>query len=248
MARDEAIGSGAMALFGEKYGEEVRVVAMGRTAGRDVYSTELCGGTHVERTGDIALFEIGSEAAVASGVRRIEALVGEAAYVEMATRRRRLDELAASLRTSPAELAPRVQALIEERRRLERELADARRKLVTGEGGGQAVKLLGDVRFAGRVIEGLPAKELRGTLDALRKDLGSGVVALVSVNDGKASVVVGVSDDLKARFDAVSLVRRGVAAVGGSGGGGRPDFAQGGGPEGGRADAAIEAIEQALVA
>jgi alanyl-tRNA synthetase len=249
MARDDAIAAGAMALFGEKYGEEVRVVAMGRDADRKVYSIELCGGTHVERTGDVALFEIESEAAVAAGVRRIEALVGEAAYAAAVERRRRLAEVAGLLRTPDAEAPARVQALLEERRRLERELADTRRRLVTGAGAAaEGAKLLGDVRFAGRVVDGLPAKELRGTVDALKKDIGSGVVALVAVNDGKASVVVSVSDDLKARFDAVALVRRAVEAVGGSGGGGRPDFAQGGGPDGARADAAIAAIEQALVA
>jgi alanyl-tRNA synthetase len=249
MDRDAAIEAGAMALFGEKYGDEVRVVSMGRGDDGRTYSVELCGGTHVARTGDIALFRIVQEAAVAAGVRRIEALVGEAAYEESVREHQRMLELAVLLKTSPEEITGRIETLVEERRRLERELSETRRKLVTGEGAGAAtVKTVGEVRFAGRVLEGVPARELRGTADALKKELGSGVVALVGVNDGKAAVVVSVTDDLAGRYDAVRLLRAGVEAVGGSGGGGRADFAQGGGPDGGRAGEALRAIESVLAA
>jgi alanyl-tRNA synthetase len=248
MARDEAIGAGAMALFGEKYGDEVRVVSMGQGEDGRTYSAELCGGTHVRRTGDVALFRIVGESAVAAGVRRVEALTGELAFEEVRREHVLLEGLAQSLKVPPADLPGRVEALVEERRRLEREAAELRRKLAMGGGnsGGDAVKQVGGVRFAARTLEGVPAKELRGTADAIKKELGSGVVALVSVNDGKAAVVVGVTDDLVGRVDAVELVRRGVTAVGGAGGGGRADFAQGGGPEGARAAAALQAIEAGL--
>jgi alanyl-tRNA synthetase len=249
MDRDEAIGAGAMALFGEKYGDEVRVVAMGRGEGGRTYSVELCGGTHVDRTGDIALFRITSESAVAAGIRRIEALTGELAFEEVRREHELLEGVAQSLKVAPADLSARVAALVEERRRLEREAAELRRKLAIGGSagtGGDGFKQVGEIRFAGRTLEGVPAKELRGTADAIKKELGSGVVALVSVNDGKAAVVVSVTDDLVGKLDAVQLVRRGVAAVGGSGGGGRPDFAQGGGPEGTQAPAALQAIEAGL--
>ncbi len=247
MGRDDAIGAGAMALFGEKYGDEVRVVTMGHKEDKTPYSVELCGGTHAQRTGDIALFEITGESGVASGIRRIEALTGEAALEDHLHGRALLGGIADQLKVPVGEVSRRVQDLVDERRRLERELAEARRKLVTGEGGAaERFKSVGSIRLAARVLEGVPAKELRGTADALKKELGSGVVALVSVNDGKAAVVVSVTEDLKDRIDAVSLVREGVAAVGGSGGGGRPDFAQGGGPDGASAGAALAAIEGAL--
>lgn len=247
MDRDAAIGAGAMALFGEKYGDQVRVVSMGQGEDGSTYSVELCGGTHVRRTGDIALFRIASESAVAAGIRRIEAVTGELAFDEVRREHELLDGLAHSLKVSPAELPTRIEALIEERRRLEREAAELRRRLALGGGpAGEAVKQVGRYRFAARTLEGVPAKELRGTADALRKELGSGVVALVSVNDGKAAVVVSVSEDLAGEVNAVDLVRRGVAAVGGAGGGGRADFAQGGGPDGAQARAALAAIEAGL--
>ena len=249
MGREEAMGSGAMALFGEKYGDEVRVVSMGRREAGSTYSVELCGGTHVGRTGDIAQFRIASEAGVASGIRRVEALTGEAAYDQAVAERGQLQELAIALKVSPQDLGARVQALVEERRRLERELADTRRKLLSGEGGGhEAAKEIAGVRFAGRVLEGVPARELRGAADAIAKELGSGVVALVGVNEGKAALVVTVAKDLAGKVDAVALLRAGVGAVGGQGGGGRPDFAQGGGPDGAKAADAIAAIEAALAA
>jgi alanyl-tRNA synthetase len=247
MDRDAAIGAGAMALFGEKYGDEVRVVSMGLGDDGRTYSVELCGGTHVRRTGDIALFRITSESAVAAGIRRIEALTGELAFDEARREHELVDGLAQMLKVSPTDLPTRLEALVEERRRLEREAADLRRKLAMGGGGtADAFKQVGEIRFAARTLEGVPAKELRGTADAIKKELGSGVVALVSVNDGKAAVVVSVTDDLAGKIDAVELVRRGVAAVGGAGGGGRADFAQGGGPEGAKAPAALAAIEAGL--
>ena len=249
MAIADAIDAGAMALFGEKYGEEVRVVTMGLDESGAIYSMELCGGTHIGRTGDIALFKIVSEGAVASGVRRIEALTGEAAFDHVRTEEGWLDEVAGALRTTPSEVGGRVRGLLDERRRLEQEVTDLRRRLATGEAGGsggESVKDVGGIAFSARVIEGLPARELRGAADALKKELGEGVVALIAVNDGKAALVVAVSDGLGDRVDAVSLLRAGVDAVGGKGGGGRADFAQGGGPDGARAGAAVEAIENAL--
>jgi alanyl-tRNA synthetase len=248
MTPDEAIAAGAMALFGEKYGDEVRVLSMGR--GSDAsYSVELCGGTHVSALGDIALFKIISESAVASGVRRIEALTGEAAREWLTGREDRLKEAAAALKAAPDEVPARVASLIEERRRLERELAEAKKALALG-GGGRAEaagpEQVGGRGFIGQVIEGLDPKGLRGVVDEAKQRVGSGVVALVAVNDGRATVAVGVTDDLTASLNSVDLVRRAVAAVGGQGGGGRPDMAQGGGPDGAAAQAALDAVRAAL--
>jgi len=251
MSPDEAIEQGAMALFGEKYGETVRVVGMGRDGNR-TYSLELCGGTHVRRTGDIGAFRLVGESAVAAGVRRIEALTGAAAIAYDERREVLLDEAAGALRVSPERLPERLSQLVEERRRLEREVAELKRKLATGGGGGgeagPQVKEIAGVKVAGRVIPDLPAKELKPMADALKQQLGSGVVALVAVNDGKASIVVGVTGDLTGRLDAVHLVRAGAEALGGKGGGGRPDMAQAGGPDGTRGDAAIAAVESAVEA
>jgi alanyl-tRNA synthetase len=243
----EAVKKGAMALFGEKYGDEVRVVSMGVADEHKHYSTELCGGTHVRRTGDIGYFRIVSEAGVAAGVRRIEALTGAAASEYAAEQERTLRDAAAVLKAPPAELAARVSSLLDERKRLEREIADLRRKLATGggAGAGPAVKDVGGVRFAGRNVEGAQPGELKAMVDELKKN-GSGVYAIVGVMDGKASLVVGVTPDLVGRFNAVELVKTGVAALGGKGGGGRPDMAQGGGPEGAQAEAALAAVEQAI--
>jgi alanyl-tRNA synthetase len=248
MDPESAVKAGAMALFGEKYGSEVRVVSMG-AKGEPPLSTELCGGTHVRRTGDIGLFKVVAEAAVAAGVRRIEALTGAGAQAYLAEQDRVLQETAALLKAAPAEVPARVTALMEERRRLERELAETRRKLATGGGaasGGGDVKQVNGLKFAPRLLDGMPAKDLKGLADDLKKQLGSGVIALVSVADGKASLVVGVTDDLTGRISAVDLVRAGSAAVGGKGGGGRPDMAQAGGPDGGKAAEALTAIEAAL--
>ncbi len=249
MSPDDAIAAGAMALFGEKYGEEVRVLSMGRSnAGRN-FSVELCGGTHVRATGDIGLFRIISESAVSSGVRRIEALTGEAARQWVVGREETLKSLAATLKVAPDEAAARVSTLLEERRRLERELAEAKKQLALGGGGAKeaaAAEEIGGTKFAGQVLQGMEAKALRGLLDEAKKRLGSGVAAIVAVNDGRAAIAVGVTDDLTGRFDAVELVRAGVEALGGKGGGGRADMAQGGGPDAGQADAALDAVRAAL--
>ncbi|MBZ9937598.1 alanine--tRNA ligase [Mesorhizobium sp. BR1-1-16] len=249
MERDEAIAAGAMALFGEKYGDEVRVVSMGERDGK-AYSVELCGGTHVGRTGEIGLVTIVGEGAVASGVRRVEALTGKAARDHLELQDKRLKEVAQALKVRPDEAVERVTILVEERRRLERELADARRKLALGGGGqasGDGVRDVGDVRYLGRVVEGIAPKDLKGLVDEARKSVGSGVVAFVGVaEDGKAAIVVGVSEDLVARFSAVDLVRVGAEVLGGKGGGGRPDMAQAGGPDGARAGEALGAIEARL--
>jgi alanyl-tRNA synthetase len=251
MDPEAAVAAGAMALFGEKYGDEVRVVAMGEAdnGGAGRLSIELCGGTHVRRTGDIGLFKIVSESALAAGVRRIEALTGAAAEVFVAREEAALREVAGLLRTAPTEVPARVAALLDERKRLERELADTRRALATGGGRAAAeIKTVAGVRFAPRLVEGVPAKELKSLADDLKKQMGSGIVALVSASDGKASLVVGVTDDLTGRFDAVRLVRAGAAALGGKGGGGRPDLAQAGGPDGAGAQTALTAIERAVAA
>ena len=248
MTPDDAIGAGAMALFGEKYGDEVRVLSMGR--GDDAqYSVELCGGTHVRATGDIALFKIVSESAVSSGVRRIEALTGEAARLWLVDRDDKLRQSAAALKTTPEDVPTRIAALVEQSRRLERELAEAKKALALGGGGAaQAAgpEQVGAVSFLGQVIDGLDPKELRGIVDGNKKTLGSGVSAILAVVDGRATIAVGVTDDLTATLSAVDLVRIGVEALGGKGGGGRPDMAQGGGPDGDKAQAALEAVKAAL--
>jgi alanyl-tRNA synthetase len=241
-----AVELGAMALFGEKYGEEVRVVSMGAPEGnKPAWSIELCGGTHVRRTGDIGYFKIVAEGAVSAGVRRIEAVTGEAAEAVVAQTTGRLNRAAQELRASPADVAARVAALLEDRRRLEHQVTELQRKLATG-GGAADIEDVNGVKLAARNLGEIPARELKGLADAIGKQLGSGVVALVSTAEGKASIVVGVSVDLTGRFNAVELVRGASAAIGGKGGGGRPDMAQAGGPDGDRADAALEAVRAAL--
>ena len=247
---DRAVAEGALALFGEKYGDEVRVVAMGGVIGESrPFSVELCGGTHVPRTGDIGLFKIVSETAIASGVRRIEALTGAAAETHLAEEEGLLRQAAAALRASPAELPARIVILVDERRRLERELAEARRALASaGPASKASAKRIGEVAFDGRVVDDVPGRELKSLADDLKRRIGSGIVAVVSRAEGKAAIVVGVTDDLTGRFDAVELVRSGAAALGGKGGGGRPDMAQAGGPEAAQADAALAAVEGAVAA
>lgn len=249
MTPDDAIAAGAMALFGEKYGDEVRVLSMGRLTEKQ-YSVELCGGTHVNALGDIAIFKIVSESAVSSGVRRIEALTGEAARLWLADRDAKLREAAAALKTSPDDVPARIASLVEERRKLERELAEAKKALALGGGGGAAApagpEQVGGVNFVGQILDGLDPKALRGAVDEAKTRVGSAVVAFVAVNEGRAAIAVGVTDDLTARLNAVELVKRGVAALGGQGGGGRPDMAQGGGPDGSSAAASLEAVKAAL--
>ena len=254
MSPDDAVEAGALALFGEKYGDEVRVLSMGRTGeeGRN-YSVELCGGTHVDATGDIGVFRIISESAVSSGVRRIEALTGEAARSWLVSREEALKAAAGAIRSTPEELPERVAALLDERRRLEKELAEAKRALALGGGAGgdagaagSADEDIAGVTFSGQVIEGLSPKDLRPLLDEAKARLGSGVATIIAVNDGKAAIAAAVTDDLTERFSAVDLVRAGVAALGGKGGGGRPDMAQGGGPDGSKGAEAIEAVRGVL--
>jgi len=245
MTPDAAVEMGAMALFGEKYGEEVRVVMMGAPEGnKPAWSIELCGGTHVRRTGDIGYFRIIGESAVAAGVRRIEAVTGAAAEAVAEDVQHRLNEAAGALRAPPAEVPTRIAAMQAENRRLERQVAELQKKLATG--GGAEVETVAGVTLAARNLGDVPARELKGLADAIGKQLGSGVVALVSSADGKASIVVGVSSDLTGRFNAVELVRAASAAVGGKGGGGRPDMAQAGGPDGSRAEDALAAVRGAM--
>src|SRR3954471_3071362 len=251
MATDKAIEAGAEALFGEKYGNEVRVLTMGEDhAHHKPFSVELCGGTHVRRLGDIGLFTILSDSAVAAGVRRIEALTSEGARRYLSDQAELAREAAATLKTSPSDLPLRVQQLAEERRRLERELADAKKALALAgparASDGAAVKKIAGIKTAMRLVEGIAAKELKGLADEEKARLGSGVVVLVGTTDDKASIVVGVTDDLTSRINAVDLVRLGAEALGGKGGGGRPDMAQAGGPDASRAAAALTAIEQRL--
>ena len=246
MTPDAAVEMGAMALFGEKYGEEVRVVTMGAPDGnKPAWSIELCGGTHVRRTGDIGSFKIVSEGAVSAGIRRIEAVTGAAAEAVIAANDRTLRESAAILRIAPEDLPERIGALQDERRRLERQISELQRKLATG-GTAAEIEDVNGVKLAARNLGEVPARDLKSLADTIGKQLGSGVVALVSTAEGKASIVVGVSPDLTPRFNAIELVRAASAAVGGKGGGGRPDLAQAGGPDGAQADAALGAVRAAL--
>lgn len=250
LSYDDAVNAGAMALFGEKYGDEVRVVSMGQGDARKAnFSVELCGGTHVARLGDIGLFTITSESAVSSGVRRIEALTGAAAHDHLVHQQKLLKQVSASIKASPDELVDRVKALQSERKTLERELTEARKKAAMGGGSsGPATKTVNGVAYLGQVLEGVSPRDLRGLADDAKKELGSGIVAFIAVNDGKAAVLVGVTDDLVSANSAVRLVQVAAETLGGKGGGGRPDMAQAGGPDGAKAADAIAAIAAAIVA
>ena len=249
MSVDEAIASGARALFGEKYGDEVRVVSMGTNATGRAFSVELCGGTHAGRTGDIGLVSVVGESAVAAGVRRLEAMTGNGARLRLNTESRLLDGLASLLKVPAHEAGPRLAALIEERRKLERELSEARKKLAMG-GGGEAqdpVQEIAGTKLLARAVTGVEMKDLKSLADEAKARIGSGVVAIVGVaEDGKAGVVVGVTPDLTDRFDAVALVRAASETLGGKGGGGRRDMAQAGGPDGGKAQGALDAVAAAM--
>jgi alanyl-tRNA synthetase len=245
-------------LFGEKYGDEVRVVSMGNGArehGQNAlgWSVELCGGTHVRRTGDIGLISVTGESAVASGVRRIEALTGRHARQHANDTMALAKTAAAELRSTVEDMPARIASLIEERKKLERDLSEARKKLAMGGGvangsaAGVGVREVGNVKLLARAVEGVETKDLKSLVDDGKKQIGSGVVAIVGVTeDGKAGIVVGVTSDLTSRFNAVELVRKGSEALGGKGGGGRPDMAQAGGPDGANANAALSAIEKAM--
>ncbi|MSO68081.1 MAG: alanine--tRNA ligase [Pseudolabrys sp.] len=253
MALDDARASGARALFGEKYGDEVRVVAMGEGTGNTLgWSVELCGGTHVTRTGDIGLITGLSDSGVSSGVRRLEAVTGRSARKFINKQLQTVKLAAAELKSPVEELPARVVALLDERKKLERELSEVRKKLAMG-GGGKAggevsdIRSVGDVKLLARAVSGVELKDLRSLADEGKKQVGSGVVAIVGLSaDGKAGIVVAVTDDLTKRFNAVELVRKGAEVLGGKGGGGRPDMAQAGGPDGSKADAALAAVEAAL--
>jgi alanyl-tRNA synthetase len=255
---NEAMETGARALFGEKYGDEVRVVSMGRrtsgTASGKPYSVELCGGTHTRRTGDVGIVHIVSEGAVAAGVRRIEALTAIGARHHLKEQEARIRAAAAALKIAPGDLVRRVADLAEERRRLERQVADLKRQIALGGSSASPatdnsppVQTIGQIKVLARRVEGVPLKDLRGLVDDGKKQVGSGIVAIVGVSeDGKAGVAVGVTDDLTQRWNAVDLVRLGAEALGGKGGGGRADMAQAGGPDGAKAVAAIEAIRERI--
>ena len=251
MSPDDAVESGAMALFGEKYGDEVRVLSMGNVSTGKNYSVELCGGTHVRALGDIGLLRIVSESAVSSGVRRIEALTGEGARQWLVARDEALKGAASLLKTTPDEVEGRVAALLDERRKLERELAEAKKALALGGGGAakaSADEEIGGIKFSGQVLDGLDPKDLRGLLDEAKARMGSGVAVVVAINDGKAAIAAAVTDDLTGSISAVDLVRAGVEALGGKGGGGRADMAQGGGPDGAKAADALAAVRAVLSA
>jgi alanyl-tRNA synthetase len=252
MSPDEAMDAGALALFGEKYGDEVRVLSMGspRDDG-NAFSVELCGGTHARRLGDIGLFKIVSEGAVASGVRRIEALTAEGARSYLSEQERIAQDAAGLLKVSPDKLGDRLSALIDERRKLEKELSEVKKKLAMGGGSsGNAaseIEEIAGVKVVARAMEGISAKDLRGLIDETKKSIGSGVVAMIALaEDGKAGIAVGVTDDLTGRLSAVDLVRAGAEALGGKGGGGRADMAQAGGPDGSKAEAAFVAIKETV--
>jgi alanyl-tRNA synthetase len=254
MALDDARASGARALFGEKYGDEVRVVAMGDGTGNTLgWSVELCGGTHVKRTGDIGLITSLTDSGVAAGVRRLEALTGKAARKGAAKQVQAAKAASAELKVPVEDMAARVSALMDERKKLERELSDAKKKLAMGGGAAagpaadEGGRQVAGINFFSRAVSGIDLKDLRSLADEGKKRVGSGVVAIVgTTDDGKAGIVVGVTDDLTKKFSAVDLVRKGAEALGGKGGGGRPDMAQAGGPDGSKADAALKAVEAAL--
>ncbi|HSF93040.1 MAG TPA: DHHA1 domain-containing protein, partial [Paracoccaceae bacterium] len=254
MTPDEARGLGAQALFGEKYGDEVRVVSMGTEAGsgrgaaKNTYSIELCGGTHVRRTGDIGLFKLVSESASASGVRRIEGLTGEGALELVAAHDRALNEAASVLKAKPEDIAERIKALLEERKALQNELADARKQLAMSGGGKAEVapKTINGIPFLAQALTGVSGKDLRGLIDEHKNRIGSGAILLIADAGGKAAVAAGVTDDLTDKISAVDLVRAAAEAMGGKGGGGRADMAQAGGPDATKSAEAIKAAEAVL--
>lgn len=252
MGVDDAREAGAMALFGEKYGDEVRVVSMGTALEGDkvgkTYSMELCGGTHVDSTGEIGLVTVVQESSVASGVRRLEALTGEGARSYFSEQDAQLKSVAGVLKVTPKDAFSRVEALLEERKQLERQLAEARQKLAMGGGGdSDGPEEFNGVKFLGRTVEGLQPKDLRGLVDQAKKQVESGVVVIAgATEDGKAGLAVGVTADLTDKFNAVDLVRAGSEVLGGKGGGGRPDMAQAGGPDGTKINAALDAIRAVL--
>lgn len=253
MPIDDARAMGAAALFGEKYDDEVRVLFMGREkeAEGKPFSIELCGGTHARRTGDIGLFKIISESALAAGIRRIEALTGEGALRYFEQQDHLLRAVSQALKVPASEVGQRVESLLKEKKKLEQDVSNLRRELATGGSGGSSndgIKDIGGIKFISRVLPDFPAKDLKPMADDLKNKVGSGVVVLIATSEGKASIVVGVTKDLTDKFSAVDLVKAGAEAMGGKGGGGRPDMAQAGGPNGSAANDAAQAVERAISA
>ncbi|MEM6412875.1 MAG: DHHA1 domain-containing protein, partial [Pseudomonadota bacterium] len=250
MPINDAIASGALAMFGEKYGDEVRVVSIGgeEVAGERPYSLELCGGTHVKRAGDVAMFMVTTEGGVSAGIRRIEAVTGAKALAYLRGQAQVGLDIAQQLKVPLKDVTRRVNVLQEERKTLENELAEAKRKLAMGGSSGSPAgpEDVNGVKLVARIADGVGGKDLRALVDEAKSQLGSGVAVFVGVSDGKAGVCVGVTDDLTDRFSAVDIVRTASEAVGGKGGGGRPDMAQAGGPDGSKANAAIEAVRSML--
>jgi len=250
MAPEAAIEAGAIALFGEKYGDEVRVLTIGRSLTTDnaPYSVELCGGTHVARTGDIALFKIVQEAGIAAGVRRIEALTGEAARLYVEGQAKIARNLARDFKIQPADVTGRVEGLQTSVKALEKQVAELKKQLALGggSGGNTAPEEINGVKLIGRVLDGVDGKGLRGVAEDFRKSVGTGVVALIGVTDGKAAVTVAVTSDLAGKVNAADLARAAVLAMGGQGAGGKPDFAQGGAPDGSKAEDGLAAVRAAL--
>jgi alanyl-tRNA synthetase len=250
MGPQEAIAAGAVALFGEKYGDEVRVLTLGRSlTGDQPYSVELCGGTHVARTGDIALFKIVSETGIAAGVRRIEALTGEAARQFLLAQAGVAKSLAQGFKVQVADVPARVETLTADRRALEKQVAELKKQLALGGGGGSAnaaPEEINGVKLIARVLDGVDGKGLRGVAEDFRKQVGSGVVALIGVTEGKAAITVAVTSDMAGKVNAADLARVAVIAMGGQGAGGKPDFAQGGAPDGSKAEEGLAAVRAAL--
>ena len=251
MTPDEAVKEGALALFGEKYGDEVRVVSMGGASdisGKSAWSVELCGGIHVAHTGDIALLKVISESAVAGGVRRIEAVTHAYGLAYLAGRDATLSRAVQILKASPDQLEGRLEQLLDDRRKMEREISSLRQKLATGGADDNDSEMLGNISYRGKVLDDTPARELKAMADAMRSNASGTVICLVATDAGKASIVVSVTDDLIGQMDAVALVKAGSAALGGAGGGGRADMAQAGGPNANAAADAVDAVRQAVLA
>ncbi len=253
MSPDDARALGAQALFGEKYGDEVRVVSMGIDEGSGkgadgaTYSLELCGGTHVKRLGDIGAFVVLSEGSQSAGVRRIEALTGQAALDHLRTQARRLSDVAAVLKTPVGEVTERIRTLVEERRALQNEVAQLRRQVaVGGPTQADALRDVGGVAFQAKVLSGVTGRDLPGLIDGMKAAMGSGAVLLIAEDQGRAAVAAGVTADLAGRLSAVDILRAAVEALGGKGGGGRPDLAQGGAASAAGSQAAIEAAETVI--
>jgi alanyl-tRNA synthetase len=248
MELNAAVESGALAMFGEKYDDEVRVLSIGgyAQAGERPYSVELCGGTHVERTGDIAVFSIMSEGGISAGIRRIEATTGADALAFLKGRAQVALDLSADLKVPLKDVTRKVTAIRDERKSLEKELGEAKRKLAMGGSGASAHEEIGGIKLIARIVDGVGGKELRTLVEEVRAQIGSGIAVFVATNEGKATVSIGVTDDLIDRFSAVDLVRAANEAIGGKGGGGKPFLAQAGGPAGGDMEAALQAVRDML--